>query len=73
MPGFVNIIGDTGVDITAASVDNKIFFALENKDIIDALGTLRFDGSTARPASTFYTWRGFARISSGISFWDYKG
>lgn len=72
LPSFVNIIGDTGIDITGDNIDNQIFFAMENKDIIDALWTLRFDGSTARPFATYYTWRNFVLLPwSGLVFWDY--
>lgn len=53
-------------------------FALENKDIIDANGAMRYEGSVYRPDDNnnpFYShWRAFQVISdSGFSFWDYYG
>ena len=44
---MVYVMADSGTLITTNSTN--IYYALENKDIIDSAGNLRFDGSTIRP------------------------
>ena len=44
---MVYLMADSGTLITTNSTN--IYYALENKDIIDSAGNLRFDGSTIRP------------------------
>lgn len=73
LSSMVFIIGST----STMSVDRSVYFALENKDIIDAAGNLRFDGSTIRPnalGQLYSHWRAFSTVnSSNITFWDYYG
>lgn len=72
LPWFVSLIADSWADIDS-TYENQIYFALENKDIIDALGTTRFDGSTARPIATYNSWRGFMFFDSAVVFFDQSG
>lgn len=73
LSSMVYIIGST----STADVDRSMYFALENKDIIDAAWNLRFDGSTIRPNALWQQyshWRAFSTVnSSNITFWDYYG
>lgn len=59
-----------------ATSERNIWFAFENKDIYDAAGTLRYDGSTLRPANTDNNghWRAFALIppTNNAMFCDYN-
>lgn len=73
LSSMVYIIGAT----STMSVDRSVYFALENKDIIDVAWNLRFDGSTIRPNALWQLyshWRAFSTVnSSNITFWDYYG
>ena len=73
LSSMVFIIGST----STVDVDRSMYFALENKDIIDAAWNLRFDGSTIRPNALWQLyshWRAFSTVnSSNITFWDYYG
>lgn len=54
------------------SVDREVYFALENKDIIDASWVVRFDGSTIRPYSGLFShWRSSFKVGNGLTFWDF--
>lgn len=66
---MVYLIGTSYLD--DMSDDTRVFFALENKDIIDASWVVRYDGSTLRPLSTHSHWRTFFTIGNGLTFWDF--
>jgi hypothetical protein len=71
---MVYIIGDYSGGANTVTGQRDIWFALENKDIIDAEGTLRYDGSTLKPKNTSGTWKGFLRVppTNGAIFFDFN-
>jgi hypothetical protein len=73
---MVYIIGNNSYNANTVTNERDIWFALENKDIIDAEGTMRYQGSVLRPANTSNNghWRAFELIPSGsnATFWDYN-
>lgn len=76
LPDMVYIIGNASNSSDMTTAERDIWFAFENKDIYDAAGTLRYDGSTLRPANTSNNghWRAFALIppTNNATFWDYN-
>ena len=76
LSGMVYIIGNASNASDTVTSQRDIWFAFENKDIYDAAWTLRYDGSTLRPANSSNNghWRGFALIppTNGATFWDYN-
>lgn len=73
---MVYIIGNASNASDTVTSERDIWFAFENKDIYDAAWTLRYDGSTLRPANTSNNghWRAFALIppTNNATFWDYN-
>lgn len=70
LPDMVYIIGNNS---NAATNQRDIWFALENKDIIDATWTLRYDGSTLKPNNPNGSWRWFLIVPprNDVIFFDY--
>ena len=66
---MVYLIGTSSLD--DMSNNAKVYFALENKDIVDAAWTVRYDGSTLRPLLTHGHWRTFFTVWNGLTFWDF--
>jgi hypothetical protein len=75
LPDMVYIIGNANTASNPDTTPRNIWFALENKDIIDAEGTLRYDGSTLQPLSTNSHWRAFWLVPplNWAMFQDYVG